>query len=63
MRNLLPTLRLLFVLAVGVAGGVAMSHYYAVDEAIFEVIEDQLLPSLQDAAQVALDVLNADSQS
>ena len=62
MRQFFAMLGLLFVLAVGVAGGLALSHYYALDERIFEVFEDELIPSLQNASHTALKVLNADTQ-
>lgn len=48
MRNFLAALGLLFVLAIGVAGGIAASHYYELDERIFGEEEKQLGAPMQE---------------
>jgi len=62
MRRFIAMLGFLFVLAVGLAGGLALSHYYALDERIFEVLEDGLVPSLQDGSHAILSVLKPDAK-
>ena len=57
MRQFLAMLGLLFVLAVGVAGGLALSHYYGLDEKVFEVLENDITPSVQNTSHVWLNAL------
>ncbi len=57
MRPFLAMLGLLFVLAIGLVGGLTLSHYSTLDEIIFEVMEEELVPSVQEGSQAMLNVL------
>ncbi len=58
MRQFLAMLGLLFVLAIGLVGGLTLGHYSTLDEIIFEVVEDEIVPSVQEGSQAMLNVLN-----